>query len=357
MTPPSASFAVLYLEVADFYAEIERRRSHGLNDRPILVGGDPGKKGKVQSASFEARGTGVSVGMRMREALAICPSAVHVPTDIHHYREAHGQLEVCLQRCFHGLETAGLGAVYAEHRDPLRPASEKAGEVVEAVRTDLGVPIRVGIGPSKWVASLAVNEVGRSGFAEVLPDQVAAFLHHQPVAHLPRVGTKAVQRLREMGAGTIGELLELDPDVLERELGARAEPMMILAQGHDPRPVRVADQPQTLSRGESLSALSSADPEIRSCLSRLAQAVASLLVRRGLKARRLSLRVRFEDQALATRSLTLPETSDQPEILEEAALDLLTRIGSDRAALRSVALTVGGLSAPVRPDPQLDLFS
>ena len=128
----------------------------------------------------------------------------------------------CLQRCFHGLEPAGLGAVYAEHRDPLRPASEKAREVVEAVRTDLGVPIRVGIGPSKWVASLAANEVSRSGVAEVLQDQVASFLRHQPVAHLPRVGTKAVQRLREMGAETIGELLELDPDVLERELGARA---------------------------------------------------------------------------------------------------------------------------------------
>jgi len=347
---------VLYIEVVDFYAEVERRRAHGLMSRPILVGGDPQKKGKVQSASLEARECGVALGMPMRQALEVCPAAVRLPTDLAFYREAHGQLEVCLRRSIESLEVSGLGAAYAELRSLVSDSRSKAEEIVAAVRADLGLPIRVGMGPTKWVASLVVQDVARSGVAEVSGDHVKAFLDRQPVSRLPRVGNKAQKRLKELGAHTLGELLALGPEVLAAELGSRAEQIIALARGDDSRPVRASEQPKTLSRGQTLPGVPGHSPEVQQVLQRLSYGLAALLARRGLKARRLGLRLRFEDQSLATRSLTLPEPSDGSEVFHEAAALLLQRVDRRGQGLKSVSLTVGGLAVPVDPDRQLDLF-
>ena len=64
---------ILYLEVPDFYATLEKARSPELRDRPVIVGGDPRKRGLVQSATPDALQLGVVVGMPMREALGYPP--------------------------------------------------------------------------------------------------------------------------------------------------------------------------------------------------------------------------------------------------------------------------------------------
>ena len=91
-------------------------------------------------------------------------------------------------------------------------------------------------------------------------------------------------------------------------------------------------------------------------LQRLSQGLAALLTRRGLKARRLGLRLRFEDQSLVTRSLTLPEPSDGSDVFQEAAALLLQRVDVRGQGLKGLSLTLGGLAVPVDPDRQLDLF-
>ena len=53
---------IVYAQVPDFYVEVERARDPTLRAVPVLVGGDPGKRGLVQSASAEARVMGVAVG-------------------------------------------------------------------------------------------------------------------------------------------------------------------------------------------------------------------------------------------------------------------------------------------------------
>ena len=42
---------ILFAEVPRFYAEIERAQDSAWRDRPVIVGGDPRKRGTVQSAT------------------------------------------------------------------------------------------------------------------------------------------------------------------------------------------------------------------------------------------------------------------------------------------------------------------
>ena len=67
---------ILYAEVPDFYAALERSRRPELQGKPVIVGGDPRKRGLVQSASIEAQSPGTAPGLGMPDALALCPPAV-----------------------------------------------------------------------------------------------------------------------------------------------------------------------------------------------------------------------------------------------------------------------------------------
>ena len=88
----SSAPTLLYVDVPHFYAAIERQSDPELAGRPLIVGGDPRKRGQVQSASPDALAAGVEIGMSMLEALDRCPQARTLRTNMKRYREMSGQL-------------------------------------------------------------------------------------------------------------------------------------------------------------------------------------------------------------------------------------------------------------------------
>jgi len=347
---------VLYAEVPDFYAEIERRRAPGLEARPILVGGDPDKRGKVQSTSAEARACGVAVGMPMAEALRLCPDAVRLPTDMGRYREAQSELAACLRRRVEAFEPAGLGGAFVDARHLTEPAAQLAERLVAAVRSELGLDLRVGIAPSKWLAQLVASAIDGGGVRRLEAEAVRAFVAPLPVAVLPRIGRKAEARLGQLGAATIGEAIGLGADVLEEALGARGRVILDLVEGRARATVRAARHPGSISRDHTLGDAPPGPESLSTCLGDLARALERAMGRLGVRARRLALRIRADDQHVTTRSATLGEPADDAAVLLTRALDLLDRAGVDPSRIRSVGLTVAGLEAGGRSDPQLELF-
>ncbi|MBW2716277.1 MAG: DNA polymerase IV, partial [Deltaproteobacteria bacterium] len=108
------SRAIMFAEVPCFYAAVERADDPALAKRPIIVGGDPRKRGLVQGASEEALAAGVKLDQPVHEALKLCPEARMARTNMKRYREVSGRLFVCLRRGFGRLEPFGLGAAYLD---------------------------------------------------------------------------------------------------------------------------------------------------------------------------------------------------------------------------------------------------
>ena len=98
---------VLFAEVPCFYAAVERADDPTLAGRPIIVGGDPRKRGLVQGASPEALAAGVTLDQPVLEALKLCPAARAMRTNIRRYREVSRRFQACLRRGFERLESFG----------------------------------------------------------------------------------------------------------------------------------------------------------------------------------------------------------------------------------------------------------
>ena len=111
-----SGYRIGYAVVPGFYAAVERLDDPALRARPVVVGGDPGKRGKVQSASPDALERGVTVGMPIDEVHARVPEAALIRTDMKRYREVSNLLQSTLRDAASGLEADGLAAGYF---DPL----------------------------------------------------------------------------------------------------------------------------------------------------------------------------------------------------------------------------------------------
>ena len=69
---------ILLVDMDAFFASVEQAQHPHLRGRPVIVCGDPSRRGVVTAASYEARPFGVHAGMPLQEARRLCPGAEYV---------------------------------------------------------------------------------------------------------------------------------------------------------------------------------------------------------------------------------------------------------------------------------------
>ncbi len=348
--------AILFAEVPCFYAAVERADDPALADRPIIVGGDPRKRGRVQGASEEALAAGVTLDQPVVEALRLCPGARAARTNMPRYREVSGRLFVCLREGFDRLEPFGLGAAYLDVTGSQDAPAEIATRLQAIVADDLGLRVRVGIASGKFLARLAAEEAGPSGCFRVEPARQAAFLNPLLVGRLEGVGSKTAATLAELGAERIGQLLEIGRERLQHALGTQGLRIHSFAMGRDDRPVRAASHPQSLSRETTLG--ESMDLEVlASQVEDLARRLEVDLHAQGLSAARVALKIRFSDRSTSSRSKTLVAPISSAAEIQQLAVGLLALSQAGSRPARGLGIQLGRLQKGVSGDRQLDLFS
>jgi DNA polymerase-4 len=350
------SRTVVFAEVANFYASVERSDdAEDAASRPVIVGGDPRKRGLVAGASPEALAAGVKLDMQVVDALKLCPGARATRTDMGRYREVSRRLFSCMRRGMDGLETYGLGGAYFEPAMEGVVPADVADRLRSAVADELGLPLRVGIGSGKLLARLAAEEVGVDGVMQLSPEAEIEFLSVLPVTRLEGVGDKTAATLAELGVRTIGELRAVGRERLQESLGPHGLRICAFASGIDDRPVRVVRHAQSLSReastGESL------DLDVLTAhLLDLSVRLEGELRAEGLSAARVAVKVRFADRSTTSRSQTLGTPIRSSAEIHAVAGRLLARTQAGSRPCRGIGITLGRLGLHAESDRQLDLF-
>jgi DNA polymerase-4 len=348
---------ILYAELPNFYANVERADHPDSIDRPVVVGGDPRKRGLVQSASADALARGVTLEMSVVEAVRRCPEARVFRTNMVRYRAASRQLFAQLRREFDRLEALGLGAAYFDLTGAPETPEEVAQRMQTGVERSLHLPLWAGIASSKLVARLAAEEAGPGGVRRIAAGTERAFLRDLPATRIEGVGAKTAATLADLGARTIGEVAALGAERLQAVLGTHGLRILAFAEGRDDRPVRGSRHPQSVSREATLP---EGSPDLRSIgerLQELAQRLGEELELQGLFAARVAVKLRFSDQTTATRSLTLSEPTAAAADIHRAAMALLERTEAGNRNVHSLGLQLSGLQRQGAGDPQLELFS
>lgn len=347
---------LIYAQVPGFYAEIERSRDASLRGRPVIVGGDPRKRGVVQSASEDALAAGITLGMSMLEALERCPHARARRTDMRSYRIVSARLRSCFRRVTERVEPDGMDAAFLDPTGAEAAPEAIAEALRELVAGELGMPLRVGIAPVRFVARLAAEESGAAGLLCVRPGELRRFLDPLPVERLPGVGPRTREHLHGLGATKVIDLLALGERRLEEALGNHGRLIFAYARGSDGSRLRPAPHPRTVSHESTLATPEIDRVTLEGRLAELAGEVEATLARERLAAKRLVLKVRYVDHAETTRSRTVKHALASAAELLALAADLLERTEVGARPIRGLGLAASSLVRVRRDERQLDLF-
>ena len=342
-----------------FYASVEQRDDPALRGKPVIVGGRS-RRGVVLAASYEVRPMGVRSAMSMAEAVRRAPNAIVVAPRHDRYAQASDEALAILRRFTPLVEPLSLDEAFLDvtaSRGLFGDGRTIAAAIKADVRREIGLTVSAGVAPCKFVAKVASDFGKPDGLLVVQPEDVAAFLDPLPVERMWGIGPKTAPKMRALGYATIGDLARAGEVVLERVLGAWGAEVARLARGSDDRSVVANGFARSIGAELTYEEdLVGADAIARTLLGHAGR-VARRLLRAGLSARTVAVKIKYSDFTLRTRRATLPEPVQDTDSIYRAAVDLLGRVPIEGRRVRLTGVSVSGIEggppiATLFPDAQ-----
>src|SRR6185503_10818162 len=267
---------ILHADLDAFYASVEQLLDPSLKGKPIAVGG-----GVVLAASSEAKAFGVRGGMPGRRARELCPDLVFVGGHFKEYQRL-GDAAIKVLGDFTPLvERISIDEAFADVAGCTNLSGapvEIARAIRHRVRTEIGLPISIGVARTKHLAKIASQVAKPDGLLAVDPHTELEFLHDLPVELMWGVGPATKSRLAQAGVFTIGQLARTSPGSLQRLLGqAASEKLGALAWNRDPRQIRTHRRAQSAGAQSALGRQPAAEPVFQPTLRHLADRIGSRL--------------------------------------------------------------------------------
>jgi DNA polymerase-4 len=349
---------ILHVDMDAFFASVEVLDNPALRHLPVIVGGS-GARGVVAACTYEARMFGVHSAMPSAVARRRCPEAVFVDGRFHRYVEESRKLHAILERMTPLVEGISLDEAFLDvtgSRQLLGDGPTIAAAVRQMVVEELHLACSVGVGRSKLIAKLASKAAKPTadrdgihpgpGVVVVPAESELSFLHPLPARALWGVGPVTGRRLDALGVSTVGDIAALPPGVLERTLGASlGSHLSALACGDDPRPVVPEQEAKSIGHEETFGADLWDRAALHGHLMSMVDASATTLRRSGLAARTVSVKLRFADFKLITRSHSLSIPIDATQAVAAVASALFDTVDLDRG-VRLLGVALSGFGPP-----------
>ncbi len=350
---PLAAPRICCLDLDTFFVSVERLLDPTLEGKPVVVGGKPGTRGVVTAASYEVRRLGVKSGMSLVEAGKRAPNAIYLPTRHDVYGGYAERVRALARRFAPTVRVASIDEMYLDLSgcERLYGAGVAAGaskresgsdgegvdragdaavegavqQLTAAIFDEIGLPASAGIATSKVVAKVASALAKPRGVMLVPAGIERALLAPLPVRAFPGIGPVGEAKLLAAGYRTLGAVAAAPVAELERIFGAWAASIVRGVQGLGSgdvgreRPAFSEHDPE----GETVGSISNertfredvTDPaSIDAVLCGLCERVCWRARKRQVKARTVTLKLRYADFHTLTRSRTTAPTSSELEL-------------------------------------------
>jgi DNA polymerase-4 len=296
----------------------------------------------------------VRSAMPMARAVRLCPELVIVPPDFARYREASQKVMEILHSATPLVEPLSLDEAYLDVTENLwgEPlAMNVALRIKDTIRRELELTASAGVAPNKFLAKIASGWQKPDGLTVIAPERVEAFLQKLPVEALWGVGPVTAKKLRAIGVERLVDIRAADRALLSKTLGSLADWLLELAHGRDDRPVEPNRETKSVSCETTYAKDLTDLREINQQIQALAEEVAGDLKRKGLRARTVTIKVRYSNFSTVTRSHTTEYFTDsRPELVNRAQM-LLERTEAGARPVRLLGVGAHALKPADVPSP------
>ncbi|CCN85909.1 putative DNA polymerase IV [Vibrio nigripulchritudo SFn27] len=215
---------IIHIDMDYFYAQVEERDDPSLKVHPVAIGGPTKKQGVLCTANYKAREYGVRGGQSTYEAFKRCPQMLLIYPQFEKYKAISEQFLSVYQDYTDLIQKVGLDEVYLDVSES-KACSGSAIKIAEEIKSRIfegtGLTCSAGISVNKMLAKIASDWRKPNGIFAVLPSERESFMHTLPLKRIPGVGIVTLDKLKQAGFETAGDVVRSDISRLNLLMGEK----------------------------------------------------------------------------------------------------------------------------------------
>ncbi len=348
---------VIHIDMDAFYASVEQRDNPELRGKPVAVGGSR-ERGVVAAASYEARTFGVRSAMPSVTARRKCPELIFVKPRFEVYRAVSQQIRDIFAAYTPLVEPLSLDEAYLDVTENLK-AIPLATEIAERIRADIraetGLTASAGVSYNKFLAKLASDHRKPDGIFVITPRLGPLFVETLAVGKFHGVGPVTAAKMNSLGIFTGLDLRAQTLDFLQGQFGKSASYYYWIARGIDHRPVKPDRIRKSIGTETTFAQDLMAIEEVRDQLEPILDKLWRHSETHEIRARTVTLKVKFSDFQILTRSRSVTGWVSSKSELEEISAGLTRSLLPLAKGVRLLGLSFSSLQTDEQTQMSLGL--
>jgi len=334
---------IIHIDMDAFFASVEQRDNPDYHHKPLIVGGQPNSRGVVAACSYEARKFGIHSAMSCAKAYSLCPEAIFVPPRFEAYREVSKRINAIFWRYASQVEPLSLDEAYLDvsyTADYGGSATRIAEAIKRDILTETGLITSAGISYNKFLAKIASDMDKPDGLYVILPQHGEIFIAQLPIEKFHGIGPATAKKMHALGIQTGADLYLWSETDLITQFGKAGLYYYQVARGIDHRTVKSSRQRKSLGKETTFAQDIMNIEDINQHAETLAKEVLASMATKDLKAKTITLKMKYADFTQITRSSTQagPITSDW--VMQELLPKLLAQTEAGKRPVRLIGISI-----------------
>lgn len=328
-----------------FYVSAERVRHRKLRGVPVGVLGNHGAC--IIAKSYEMKAAGVGTGVPIWEAVPICPEGIYVKRDFRWYETLSRKMLSIVQQASPRVEYYSVDESFFAAR---HATLEEAKALQQELLHQVGVPVSVGIAPTKTLAKLISDSAKPFGCGAITTDsQRRDLLVGLPVTEITGIAQRSAKKLAAHGINTCAELAAADRAFVRWLLTKTGEELWWELNGTPVKRIAtLRPEHKFISRGGSIGRASGDWQRVEAFVARNVERLVEALHYYGVVCDQLTLSLLFRDAPERSWRVSLLGSTADVENLRQAALWMLPRAWQPPTALVNYMHVIAGTLRPAK---------
>ena len=349
--------AILHIDADAFFASCEQAVNPQLKGKPVVTGKE---RGIASAVSYEAKARGVKRGMTIREVKALCPDAIHLPSDYETYSLFSQRMFAIVRRYTADVEEYSIDEVFAELtglRRPLKMSYETMVARIKAdLERDLGLTFSLGLAPTKVVAKLASKWQKPAGVTIISGKDLHVYLAQVAIGNVWGIGEQTTAYLTRFDIQTALDFARKDEQWVRSKLTKPHVQIWHELRGTAVIPLELGEKHtyQSISKTKTFTPPTSEREFLMAQLSKNVENACIKARRHQLDARRVFFLLRTAEYRHVGYELVLSQPTNVPTRIVPLINAHLDAIYEPHLLYRATGVVLSDLRA--EGESQLDLF-
>lgn len=330
-----------------------------LREIPAAVGGDPKTRhGIVLAKSTPAKKYGVTTGEPLLRAMEKCPNLVVVQPKFDEYVRNSRAFIGILKEIAPVVEQASIDEAYCDMSGTRRIYGDPvafAHKLKDRIREELHFTVNIGISGCKLLAKMASDFEKPDKVHTLFADEIEKKMWNLPAGELFLVGRSSAKKLAGLGIRTIGDIAQMDRELLQLHFGRQGVTMWEFANGIDESEVRAqSDAAKSYGNSVTLSFDVTDAPNAKKILLSLCETVGARLRADRAFVRSVTVTIKDCDFRTTSHQAGLEDATNVTEIIYREACLLFDQLW-DQTPIRLLGVSTGKITDDSYS--QMELFS